>query len=530
MRWAGFLLMVWVWQVAAQQTSQLGRFSVDYSRGCAPLTVNVTEMDGFGAITRQYFYENSTDVTTSTTHIYTQPGTYQLVQLVGIDIPQKTDTLEIEVLPATEPEFTVDYCQSSRVEVTITDNQYDRYEVHFAGQPAEVALSGETLQNTFAPDDDLTIDVQGVLDDAADNCGITSVELERTFDNFPPITVDSVVVKRSCADVYNLQLFGDFDERLTYDVAQPGSTGTLYRGKIRSGQWLTNVPWEESAFTGTLEIAIWESCAQNRVNTATIHQDNIRIEEPLSIVYSTYTAEGKITLFFNDFTIGKYHIERRTNDSPFSERATTSGDFIDENIFATRSYSYRVAYLDTCGNTWGEKLTQPPFIKRVDRQDDLYELEITPPKTFPDEAHSMILTASGDSVTTVSAGNYVYEPRGRFGEIQEQRVEAHFQDHLLISNAVKVKFEINLHVPKAFTPNGDGLNDELEIFGLEGVEALFKVYNRWGQQVYVEASDSPSWNGQIDGSPAARGTYMYEISLTNIPDQIQRGTFVLLKK
>jgi len=68
MRWAGFLLMVWVWQVAAQQTSQLGRFSVDYSRGCAPLTVNVTEMDGFGAITRQYFYENSTDVTTSTTH------------------------------------------------------------------------------------------------------------------------------------------------------------------------------------------------------------------------------------------------------------------------------------------------------------------------------------------------------------------------------------------------------------------------------------------------------------------------------
>ena len=96
------------------QVSQLGRYSSDFTRGCAPLTINITVLDSYGSITRQYFYENENDVTTSQTHTYDEPGIYNLVQLVGIDTaPEpKTDTLVIEVLAPTAPEYTYLFCNS----------------------------------------------------------------------------------------------------------------------------------------------------------------------------------------------------------------------------------------------------------------------------------------------------------------------------------------------------------------------------------------------------------------------------------
>lgn len=65
--------------------------------------------------------------------------------------------------------------------------------------------------------------------------------------------------------------------------------------------------------------------------------------------------------------------------------------------------------------------------------------------------------------------------------------------------------------PNAFTPNGDGLNDQFQIFG-DPCEsgARLQIFNRWGALVYE--TDQPYdefWDGSFQGSLAPGGVYTY---------------------
>ena len=67
---------------------------------------------------------------------------------------------------------------------------------------------------------------------------------------------------------------------------------------------------------------------------------------------------------------------------------------------------------------------------------------------------------------------------------------------------VKTFKRIDIYVPTAFTPNGDGVNDYLRPFlmGFKKVN-FFKLYNRWGQMVFQMSSETPGWNGKVNGIP-----------------------------
>jgi len=68
-------------------------------------------------------------------------------------------------------------------------------------------------------------------------------------------------------------------------------------------------------------------------------------------------------------------------------------------------------------------------------------------------------------------------------------------------------------VPTAFTPNGDGRNDYFRprAVGYRSVK-YFKVYNRWGEEVYFGKSLEQGWDGTWGGKPAELGVYFWHIS------------------
>ncbi|MFL5753347.1 MAG: gliding motility-associated C-terminal domain-containing protein [Bacteroidia bacterium] len=75
-----------------------------------------------------------------------------------------------------------------------------------------------------------------------------------------------------------------------------------------------------------------------------------------------------------------------------------------------------------------------------------------------------------------------------------------------------------LNVPNIFTPNGDGINDELTISGFDNcIEFSVIIYNRWGQEVF--STDHPSvisWNGQNGAKKEIiEGVYYYLIEGSN---------------
>lgn len=69
-------------------------------------------------------------------------------------------------------------------------------------------------------------------------------------------------------------------------------------------------------------------------------------------------------------------------------------------------------------------------------------------------------------------------------------------------------------IPQAFSPNGDGVNDEFKVqFGnIPCKVEYFKIFNRWGQQVFEAGKEeSLSWDGKLNGQPCEPGVYVYHL-------------------
>ena len=71
-----------------------------------------------------------------------------------------------------------------------------------------------------------------------------------------------------------------------------------------------------------------------------------------------------------------------------------------------------------------------------------------------------------------------------------------------------------VYPPNAFTPNGDGVNDNWEIKHLDlYTNCTVEVLNRYGQKVYYSNGYPAPWNGKLNGVNLPVGTYYYIIKL-----------------
>lgn len=64
-------------------------------------------------------------------------------------------------------------------------------------------------------------------------------------------------------------------------------------------------------------------------------------------------------------------------------------------------------------------------------------------------------------------------------------------------------------VPNSFSPNGDGNNDVLMVYGGAIKELKFMVFNQWGQKVFETAGTGSGWDGNYNGKPLPSGVYVY---------------------
>lgn len=78
-----------------------------------------------------------------------------------------------------------------------------------------------------------------------------------------------------------------------------------------------------------------------------------------------------------------------------------------------------------------------------------------------------------------------------------------------------------LKLPNAFTPNGDGKNDQLNILMTEGVASLdmFSIYNRWGERIFTTNDFYTGWDGSHNGEDQAAGSYTFLIKYSCVNQQ-----------
>ncbi|TDO23108.1 gliding motility-associated C-terminal domain-containing protein [Pedobacter duraquae] len=89
----------------------------------------------------------------------------------------------------------------------------------------------------------------------------------------------------------------------------------------------------------------------------------------------------------------------------------------------------------------------------------------------------------------------------------------------------------DIYVPNAFTPNGDGQNDEVHVHG-ELIKTLgFYVYSQWGELLFTTTDKNRGWDGTYKGKLQPLGVYIYTLRATmNDGQQInKKGTITLLQ-
>ena len=142
-----------------------------------------------------------------------------------------------------------------------------------------------------------------------------------------------------------------------------------------------------------------------------------------------------------------------------------------------------------------------------------------------------------------ASNSYSYEwspPEGLMGDVTNKDVTAAPEESAIYSINVRstigcsttatVRVDVIdlLHIPSAFSPNHDGINDTFTIFNGDNQIENVRVYNRWGEVIFNSTNgyDRP-WDGTYKNTELPAGVYPYIITTAAAGEY--KGEVMLLK-
>jgi|GEM_PF-1540892 len=141
------------------------------------------------------------------------------------------------------------------------------------------------------------------------------------------------------------------------------------------------------------------------------------------------------------------------------------------------------------------------------------------PEPLPDTAlcigSSLFLDFSQWPINRIRLnGNTLTNGQFRFVEAGQYLVEYEQACGLWLDsfNLDIVDCTCELIMPNAFTPNGDGINDQFRIkSACENFDYRMVIFNRWGIQVFESNSVDDFWDGTYQGEDVPAGSFVYKI-------------------
>ena len=91
----------------------------------------------------------------------------------------------------------------------------------------------------------------------------------------------------------------------------------------------------------------------------------------------------------------------------------------------------------------------------------------------------------------------------------------------------------NIYFPSAFSPNGDGNNDEFGALGNLNIISTFelKIYNRYGELVFQTTSPFQKWDGKYKGKKAGNHVFAWHATYSTVRGitDFQKGTLIIVR-
>ncbi|MCX7638358.1 MAG: gliding motility-associated C-terminal domain-containing protein [Cyclobacteriaceae bacterium] len=223
---------------------------------------------------------------------------------------------------------------------------------------------------------------------------------------------------------------------------------------------------------------------------------------------------------------------------------TTVNQFTDNNYTTAEPSCYRINYRDVCGNNSNPGLDVCPIVLTGSLNSDNsislswsayegwlngvnhYEVDKfntsgTLIQTFNTGTNTVLLDDTSDPAN--QAYRYVVRALANDGGLG-----------MAVSNELVIIKEPKLYYPTAFTPDGQGPaeNEMFKVFGQYLSSFEMRIFNRWGELLFVTRDIDSGWDGRYQGREQPEGTYVFVARITDMMGRnfTRSGSVVLLRK
>ena len=144
----------------------------------------------------------------------------------------------------------------------------------------------------------------------------------------------------------------------------------------------------------------------------------------------------------------------------------------------------------------------------------------------------IISTNNNIEIITANSGNFSYSINGiNFTDSPIfENVEGGLYTIRVVENngcGVDAQSFLHLVIPEFFSPNADGINDQLRIKDIEVKENFsFQIFDRYGKLLFSATNQAFAWDGTFQGNKLPSSDYWYKLKVDN---QIFTGNITLKK-
>ncbi len=326
------------------QNNCYSTFSVDFTEGCAPLSIIVTSH--VSNENPLYFYEEDQPPTDEPTHTYTRAGVYELVRIISPSCANTvSDTIQIRVYDNTPPTFEVDSClRSSRL--TFTDTLYPWYQAWVNPPNAEVYQVGVFQRGETVDLDESSasyeVIVRGTLSDQQTYCG-ESRRAVTPYQSLPK----PVAQQLSWASSGELSLGFSIDTALTHLLAeqQPGGNYQVSVPEVKSEE--LELGGRNISVASCYQLGVLSNCTDPFSITDPSLLPAEQLATPLcNFPYEAIPEEGFNLLTWGDYTAGNMLVSSvniiRDGELLASIADSTIQSYSDAKVVCGRTYCYNL--------------------------------------------------------------------------------------------------------------------------------------------------------------------------------------------
>lgn len=236
---------------------------------------------------------------------------------------------------------------------------------------------------------------------------------------------------------------------------------------------------------------------------------------------------------------GDWKWAKRAKKSAGKDRANQMSVDTAENVFICGEIGDTIRFGDTIINNVYDD--QNVFVSQLDKKGKWLWVKTGGGPTDNDRANDVVVDKWGNSYIigyyegTANFDGHSVTAQGK-KDIFIWKIDKYIAPKEVLTGPVLEIVDPPLedngfHIPSAFSPNGDGNNDLLMVFGYNIERFTFDIYDRWGEKIYSASNNNQSWDGMINGEKAMPGVYYYiaKAFYTDGESEAKQGDITLVR-